>query len=425
MFASKIRMLEEEITRMKQRIVFTNEGIIQMESSSESFHADVTTDAMWKECLTKLILATIRMVDKDTGIWTLKNMLTQDIKDYCRPAALSEMQMAIELDNRRKFTCWVYSLFLREHEMTDKRKETGLLVYEKFLQQQSSVGKSRFYFIRPDVGDPLQNAISVLQSHLSMNVQEFNPTTTIHALPAVKVPGKPNAKKPVEPEDDDEEAKTAPPKKAKKVLAVDIRDNDADEPTEASVLVAAMKHMTDNFDRKLSEFTRDNQSRMDKLEKDVRSQGQHGIEYRERRYDEGRRFIRRDEGRRYERGGRDDFRRSGNQGSSNYHPNNPSHRPACNFNPCVRPDCGLYHRADQWKPDVAQFARREQFRRAGRCMNDHDKGPGGCTRRCNRKHGKLSGESQARENAAMCPHVGKSMCEEFFSANGCSKAHRQ
>lgn len=396
--ASKMNKVDGEIERVMARIDNINDAIVEIEAEDPiQASAAGYGGRSWKECLTKLILAAIRTENKETGTWALKNMLMKDIREYQKPAAQSEMQMAVELDHRRKFICWVFALFLGHHEMKDKQKEVGLIAYERFLQLQSNVGKSRFYLIRPDRDDPLQEAITILQAHLSMNVQDFS-APTVHdftpAMPAIR--SVKEARKPApEAEDDDaDEQKPMPSKKHKKALVAAQGDDHSEEPSETSVLVAAMQRMTDTFER-----------RMNRLEKDVRAQGYPASENRERRYDEGKRWDRRDDTRRYEHG--------------KPSPRSDGSSPRiCLFSPCVRPDCRSSHKEGQWKPDGAAWNRREEFRKAGRCIINHDRGS--CARRCNRTHGKHANESQA-----LCPHVGKSMCQDFFSAGGCSKSHRQ
>lgn len=413
----KVAVLEASIADIVRNIDQQSARLARLENGQDPDRPDETKasdDAnqararTWRECLLKIVLATLHST-AEGGQWVLRNMVQQDIIEYSRPPTATDMSMAIDLENRKKFVLWAYGLLHNENEMQSKRREVNMTVYSKFLNEQSNVGKSRFFFIRPEMtDDPLKEAMQHIQSQSGLALQEPAPV-----FPAVKASAKASAKKQAEAEDDDEEEARPTPKKSKKVLAAQP-EGDVAEPTENSVLVAMNR-----VSEQLSQLVRD--SRMDRNTRDARPRNSFG-EYRNS-FGDSRRFERRDDGKhpeRQERDRREAYQRRPN-GGRDYDRRSGDNNGVCTFFPCIKPDCKMAHRPDQFKPDPTSFSRKADFRKANRCLAFHDKGT--CTN-CRNTHGKVTSEG-ARANAPLCQHVGKGMCEEFYSASGCSKAHRQ
>lgn len=430
---------------------------LSCEGDRETKRHDVpyTSDAaQWQQTIIKILYACIRS-NADTGCRMLMRLIEKDVENYQKPPRATDRDMVIELDERRKLACWVHSLFYSGETRKSWDSDVAHRAYGRFVDQLNALERAKWNWIDSHDENPLARVLEwLLKQHTSVSQDT---SVSVAALPAVKTSEK--AARLLEPPAEDGEAgdadapaKPAPPKRVKKsALVVDM---DGEEPatpapfTEETV-IALIQKMTDRMasgiTASLNQMSRDNQSRMDRMARETREnfskiarqtadreQDRNRERERDRDYRTGWRDARRESDRPRGSEGERDYRAAENRGvatSSNRTPlgqRNAVMRPACTFKPqCHKPGCDdrFSHEPGQYKPDIALFNRREEFRKAGKCVVAHD--TGFCQRtRCNRQHGSVSPQG-AKPGAAVCQHVGKSMCPAFYTIGGCDKAHRQ
>ena len=320
----------------------------------------------WSDVIIKILYACTRSNERN-GCRTLTRLIEKDFENYLKPPGITDLAMAIELDSRRKFACWVNVLFFTLEELTSRNSDANFRAYNRFHAQLNANERTKWFFVDAHEEDALTKVLNHYRSHASVS-QDF---VAVPALPVVAPPErairKMMAQEAADSEEDETPAKKPPPKKAKKILTVDVESEDP-RPASGEDVVALIQRvsnqMSDRVTAGMNQAARDNQARMDRMAKENRDEMARMRHYVERDRNRDREHTR-DSGRRdnaikQSGGGSDrapDRGRGGgnaagtsNRGPQNFQRQNPQTPSSewCPFEPyCIRPGC----LKSQGKPD--------------------------------------------------------------------------